>query len=344
MVSLHANNVASHDHPGSPVAYFTPDNLHDALTALEGGARAVAGGTDLYPALAGAAPREDLVDLSRIAELEGVTQQGAGWRIGATTSWNTIAHAALPRAFTCLQQAAREVGAIQIQQAGTIGGNLVNASPAADGVPPLLLLDAEVELRGLGGARRLKLAQFLRGPGQTALERGELITAVYLPAPPDARSAFVKLGSRAYLVISFVMAAALVELEGGARAVAGGTDLYPALAGAAPREDLVDLSRIAELEGVTQQGAGWRVGATTSWNTIAHAALPRAFTCLQQAAREVGAIQIQQAGTIGGNLVNASPAADGVPPLLLLDAEVELRGLGGARRLKLAQFLRGPGQ
>ena len=210
MVSLHANKCMT----GSCVAYLTATNLQDALAVLADGARPIAGGTDLYPALGARPLRSDLVDLSRIEVLRGISRDGAGWRIGAATSWHAIAQASLPPALACLQQAAREVGAIQIQQAGTIGGNLANASPAADGVPPLLVLEAEVELRSLAGVRRLKLAEFLRGPGQTVLAPGELITAVILPEPPEAQSAFLKLGSRAYLVISYVMAAALIELEG----------------------------------------------------------------------------------------------------------------------------------
>ncbi len=197
------------------MAYLTPTDLQDALTAVAAGARVVAGGTDFYPALGEGLPKGDLVDISRIAALRGISRQDGGWRIGATTSWNSIARAALPPQFACLQQAAREVGAIQIQQAGTIGGNLVNASPAADGVVPLLVLEAEVELCGPQGVRRLRLADFLRGPRQTALAPGELLTAIHLPEPPGAESAFVKLGSRAYLVISYVMVAVLLELDGG---------------------------------------------------------------------------------------------------------------------------------
>jgi len=200
---------------GSYVAYFTPTDLHEALGALEAGARPLAGGTDFYPALGEGLPRGDLVDLTRIEALRGISHGASEWRIGATTSWNTIAHAPLPPAFACLQAAARQVGAIQIQHAGTIGGNLVNASPAADGVPPLLLLDAEVELISARGVRRLKLADFLLGPGENALAAGEVLGGVCLPDPPAANSAFVKLGSRAYLVISYVMVAAMLELDGG---------------------------------------------------------------------------------------------------------------------------------
>ena len=101
---------------------------------------------------------------------------------------------------------------MQIQNAGTLGGNVCNASPAADGVPPLLVLDAVVELASLGGARRLPLADFIIGNRKTVLRPDELVTALLVPEPaPLARSRFLKLGARSYLVISIVMAAALVE-------------------------------------------------------------------------------------------------------------------------------------
>ncbi|HHL22123.1 MAG TPA: xanthine dehydrogenase family protein subunit M [Aliiroseovarius sp.] len=191
-----------------------PDSLPDALAAVAGGARVVAGGTDFFPALGEGLPQGDLVDLTRVAQLRGIARLDNGWRIGAATPWAEIARADLPSGFDALRQAARQVGAVQIQNAGTIGGNLVNASPAADGVPPLLLLDAEVELASQRGARRLALADFLTGPRQTALAPGELLVAVHLPEPPEARSVFLKLGSRAHLVISFVMVAALIERDG----------------------------------------------------------------------------------------------------------------------------------
>ena len=185
--------------------YQRPESLAQALMALAGGATPLAGGTDLFPR--GNIP--DSVDVSCLPELRGLASDNGALRIGAAATWSDIAAAPLPPGLTCLQQAAREIGARQIQNMGTIGGNLCNASPAADGVPPLLALDAEVELASLGGSRRLPLADFIRGNRRTALHKGELLTAVIIPAPAalDA-SAFRKLGARRYLVISIVMVAA----------------------------------------------------------------------------------------------------------------------------------------
>jgi len=89
----------------------------------------------------------------------------------------------LPASFDALKESAREIGSIQIQNSGTIGGNLCNASPAADGVPPLLVLDAEVELASAKGLRRLPLSEFILGNRKTALEEGEVLTAVDVSHP-----------------------------------------------------------------------------------------------------------------------------------------------------------------
>ena len=93
-----------------------------------------------------------MLDITGLGELRGIARGPGGLRIGACTTWAEIRDAALPPAFDALRAAAAEVGGRQIQNAGTIGGNLCNASPAADGVPPLLALDAEVELASAAGA------------------------------------------------------------------------------------------------------------------------------------------------------------------------------------------------
>ena len=99
--------------------------------------------------------------------------------IGARTTWTDLVRHPLPPAFDALKQAAREVGSVQIQNVASVAGNLCNASPAADGVPPLLALDAEVELRSARRARAcLPLGDFILGNRRTALQAGELVTAI----------------------------------------------------------------------------------------------------------------------------------------------------------------------
>ncbi|HWA37465.1 MAG TPA: xanthine dehydrogenase family protein subunit M [Burkholderiales bacterium] len=195
--------------------YFRPARLKEAFEALASRPLTVlAGGTDHYPARVGRSPPEDILDLTGVGELRGIRKSAQGWRIGATTTWTDVIEARLPPVFDALKLAAREVGGVQIQNAGTVAGNLCNASPAADGVPALLALDASVELSRASGSRVLPLDAFLLGPRKTALEPGELVTAVHVPAPrAAAHSHFAKLGARRYLVISIAMVAAVVETE-----------------------------------------------------------------------------------------------------------------------------------
>ncbi len=200
---------------------FRPQTLPEALARLADGARVLAGGTDLYPLAQGAELAGDFVDLRRVPGMAGITRGPAGLRIGALTTWAEVAAADLPPGLSALAEAARQVGGRQIQTAGTVGGNLCTASPAADGVPPLLACDAGVEMAGPGGVRRLALSAFLAGPRRTALAPGEALVAVHLPAASLAgRSAFLKLGARAYLVISIAMVAARLVLDGGRVAAA----------------------------------------------------------------------------------------------------------------------------
>jgi CO/xanthine dehydrogenase FAD-binding subunit len=199
--------------------YARPKTLDEALALLDEGAwRVVAGATDFYPALGSKPLQEDILDINGLAELRGLRENPGHIVIGARTSWTDIHDTELPPAFAALQQAAREIGAIQIQNVATVAGNLCNASPAADGVPPLMTLDAEVELQSSSGSRALPLHAFILGNRRTARLRNELVTAVRIPKAATAgRSAFVKLGARRYLVISIAMAAARLALDGNGR-------------------------------------------------------------------------------------------------------------------------------
>jgi CO/xanthine dehydrogenase FAD-binding subunit len=201
------------------MGYFSPTILPDALAALAGGkVKVIAGCTDFFPQLGDQKAPERLLDVSQVAELRGVSQTGDGWSIGAATTWSDLIHADLPPAFDGLKAAAREIGSVQIQNAGTIGGNLCNASPAADGVPPLLTLGAIVEVASDGGTRRLALSDFITGVRRIDLRPDELVVAIHIPALPQAaQSSFIKLGARKYLVISIAMVSALVVVDGDGR-------------------------------------------------------------------------------------------------------------------------------
>ena len=195
--------------------YLRPTTLDGALDALASEpAPILSGGTDVFPALGDKPPPARLIDISSLPELSGITVAEREIRIGGRTTWSEILAAPLPAPFDALKAAAREVGSIQIQNRGTLAGNLCNASPAADGVPPLLVLDAAVELASRSGTRREPLASLLRGNRVTARHPDELLTAVIIPRVLErGRSAFVKRGARRYLVISVAMAAAVVEAD-----------------------------------------------------------------------------------------------------------------------------------
>jgi CO/xanthine dehydrogenase FAD-binding subunit len=196
--------------------YLRPAQLDEALAALaERPLTILAGGTDIYPALVGRPANLDVLDITGLEELSGLGREDGHWRLGALTRWSDLVRGDLPPMLAGLRRAAREVGGVQIQNAGTIGGNICNASPAADSIPCLLGLDARVELASVRGGRELPLAEFVRGNRRTARERDELLTAVLLPAPSgEVVSHFLKLGGRRYLVISIVMAAFALEVEG----------------------------------------------------------------------------------------------------------------------------------
>ena len=198
-------------------SYARPATIDDALALLARGSQTIlAGGTDFYPSRVGIAPRDDVVDVTAISDLRGIEEREKQWRFGASTTWTEVIETKLPALFDGLKLAAREVGGMQIQNAGTVAGNLCNASPAADGVPALLALDAIVEIAAAGGRRTLPLDQFIIGPRKTSLRAGELVTSILVPKPAHpARSDFLKLGARKYLVISIAMVACVLEVDDG---------------------------------------------------------------------------------------------------------------------------------
>jgi CO/xanthine dehydrogenase FAD-binding subunit len=239
------------------------DTVADALKALSRRPfRILAGGTDLYPAAAGAPLAGPILDISGLSALRGITRQADGaWRIGALTTWADVRRADLPPLFDGLKLAAREVGGVQIQAAGTVAGNVCNASPAADGVVPLLAMDALVEVSSADTSRVEPLGRFITGPRQTTLRPEELVTALIVPdAAAPAASHFIKLGARHSLVISIAMVAVVLHKgtggSGGRRIDRAGVavgacspvarrleGLEAALCGAEPGTTLADLVR-----------------------------------------------------------------------------------------------------
>jgi CO/xanthine dehydrogenase FAD-binding subunit len=203
---------------------FSPGKLADALQFLEANsATVVAGGTDVYPSHVEQPLRGALLDIGCIESLRTVERVDIGGlpfvEIGAAVTWSSLVRRDHPLLrhplFDCLAMAAAEVGGIQIQNRGTIAGNLCNASPAADGVPALMALNAQVLLASARGERTVPLTEFIVGPRQTLLAPDELVRAIRIPfdasADVAAHSMFLKLGHRRYLVISAVMVAARLD-------------------------------------------------------------------------------------------------------------------------------------
>lgn len=201
--------------------YVRPDRVDEALALLsEGRWSILAGGTDFYPGLNGAAPSGQVLDITAIDGLRRIALDGDCWTIGATATWSDVIAADLPPAFDGLKAAAREIGSVQIQNRATVAGNICNASPAADGIPPLLALDAIVEISSASGKRRVALENFVTGNRETAMGTDEIVTGVLIPqASAQGASAFVKLGARKYLVISISMVAARIACDPAGRIV-----------------------------------------------------------------------------------------------------------------------------
>ncbi len=262
-----------------------PDSLAGATRLLASGPWTVlAGGTDLYPAHVGRPLSTPVLDITAVAGLRGIRDEGdRGWTIGSTTTWTDIVRADLPPLFDALKAAAREVGGAQIQNTGTVAGNLCTASPAADGVPALLALGAIVVLQSAQAQRELPLDAFVLGNRRTARAADELVTAVRIPPRSDrARSAFIKLGGRRYLTISMTMVAVMVDTDvdgriGCAGVVVGSCSaaarrlpaLEARLLGAAADADLGALVRSEDLAPLTpiddlRASAAYRLDATAT--------------------------------------------------------------------------------
>ena len=195
--------------------YFRPNSLQDALNVLaDTRATVLAGGTDVFPALGDRPLSGPVLDISGLAEIRGIQFTAEHIVFGARTTWTKVLAAPLPRGFDGLKAAAREVGSVQIQNTGTIAGNLCNASPAADGVAALLALDAELVLASCTASRTLSVSEFILGNRKTARQPDELLTSIRVPRRVEnALSTFLKLGARRYLVISIVMVAANLVVD-----------------------------------------------------------------------------------------------------------------------------------
>lgn len=201
--------------------YFEPTTLQEALALLTQHPQSsvMAGGTDLLMAIRmGKVSPPVVIGLSRIGELSGITYDASrhAVRIGALATLHEVATSpAINNRLPHLARAAALVGSRQIRNQGTLVGNICNASPSAETAPALLTLDAVVEIRGPHGVREVSIADFFRGPGQTALAREEIVTSVVIPDPePDYKGVYIKLSPRRAMDLAVVGVAALLSLQG----------------------------------------------------------------------------------------------------------------------------------
>jgi CO/xanthine dehydrogenase FAD-binding subunit len=193
-----------------------PRSLAEALRALDDdpGATVLAGGTDLMVDVnAGRHRPTSVVSLTRVPELQGWRRDGDEVVLGACLTYADMERGELATLLPALAQAARTVGSPQIRAAATLGGNIGTASPAGDTLPVLAALDAVVEVAGVSGVRRVPLNELVVGVKKTSLQAGEIVTAVRVPVLRGGQE-FLKVGTRNAMVISVVMVAVVVDLDG----------------------------------------------------------------------------------------------------------------------------------
>ena len=200
--------------------YEAPDTLDTAVALLAGAsgeARVLAGGTDLLVQLRAEMIEPGLVvDVKRIPELRRIAAEDGGFRIGAAVTGAELGeHGQVKAAWPGVVEAAELIGSTQIQGRATMGGNLCNASPAADCVPALVAAGATVSIAGPGGRREAPVDDIATGPGRTSLAKGEIVVAFFLPARPvRAGDAYLRFIPRTEMDIAVVGAGVSLTLDG----------------------------------------------------------------------------------------------------------------------------------
>ena len=252
----------------SVTAFVTARSVDEALAALTGGARPVAGGTDLVVgARSGKSTLpESLVAIHRVAELRGVSVTADGLRLGALASHEAIcANPEVQARYSALADACAIVGSHATRAQGTLGGNLMNASPAMETGGPLICLGASATLRSASGERTIAVADLFAGPGKTVAEPGELLLSVDAPAPAaGSGSAYLRLEYRRQMEIAVVGASALVTVDGGTV-----TDARVAMTALSPT-----IRRVPEAEAALVGSDGGPAAVEAAGAAVAAAATP----------------------------------------------------------------------
>jgi CO/xanthine dehydrogenase FAD-binding subunit len=199
--------------------YEAPANTDAAIALLAkatGATRVLAGGTDLLVQLhADMIEPELVVDIKRIPGLNGISRESNGWRFGATTTgMELIDHDGFAKACPGIVDGVKLIGSMQVKGRATVAGNLCNASPAADSVPPLMSSGVIATVVGPNGKRDIPVTEFTTGPGKTTLAKGEIVTSFFVPdAPPHSGSAYLRFTPRTEMDIAVVGVAVNITLD-----------------------------------------------------------------------------------------------------------------------------------
>ena len=203
------------------VDYALPHSVREAVDLLAGHgseARMLAGGTDILVLLRGGLPAKLVVDVKDIPELNEITYDPVeGLTLGAAVPcYRVYGNRAVSRAYPGLIDAASLIGGTQIQGRASIGGNLCNAAPSADAIPPLIALEATVNIAGPGGSRQVAVEDFRTAPRQTVLARGEMVVSIHLPPPaPGTGARYIRFIPRNEMDIAVAGAGVSVALDNG---------------------------------------------------------------------------------------------------------------------------------
>jgi CO/xanthine dehydrogenase FAD-binding subunit len=203
----------------SQMRYEAPSTVAAAVALLAGAnghARVLAGATDLLVQMrSGRVQPELLVDVKGIPEMTSITQEGGAFRFGAATNaMELVEHEAFAKAWPGVTEAVKLIGSIQVKGRATVGGNVCNASPAADSVPALIAAGAIARVVGPKGAREAPVEEIATGPGKTSLAKGEIVTSFLLPKrPPQSGDAYLRFTPRTEMDIAVVGAGVDLTLD-----------------------------------------------------------------------------------------------------------------------------------
>jgi CO/xanthine dehydrogenase FAD-binding subunit len=202
-----------------PFNYKVPNTIEEAIELLwqaGGKAKIIAGGTDLVIGLRnGDLSPQFIIDITRIEELRKIVEKNGAVSIGAAVTHSEIASSSLVKKYgKVLSEAASEIGSPQIRNIGTIGGNIINASPAADTIPPLMVLNAMGRVVSKEGEKKVPLDQLFKGPYKTNLKPHDLLVQItFQKLPPETKSSFVRLARRDAMAIARMSVAIVLQME-----------------------------------------------------------------------------------------------------------------------------------